>query len=138
MYEPGTPIDAGSRNEIWNEIQCADAEELGEGIQGPDIPGYQQLGPVWREKKSIYIILVDEEEIIVNNSSEKLRRATRYPCVLSWGSRQEIFQKIKEKHVTGLRMQALEAARQEYGALDPKPRFTDAPKQPFVMERKVH
>ena len=40
--------------------------------------------------------------------------------------------------MTGLRRQALEAARQEYGALDPKPRFTDAPKQPSVMERKLH
>ena len=35
-------------------------------------------------------------------------------------------------------MQGLEAARQEYEALDPKPRFEDAPKQPSAMERKLH
>jgi len=34
-------------------------------------------------------------------------------------------------------MQALEVARQEYEALDPRPRFTDAPKQPSAAERKL-
>lgn len=52
VYEPGTPIYAGSRN----EIQGADVEELGEGIQGPDTPEYQQLGPVWRKEKTTYKI----------------------------------------------------------------------------------
>ena len=35
-------------------------------------------------------------------------------------------------------MQSLEAARQEYEALDPKPRFENVPKQPSAMERKLH
>lgn len=52
VYEPGTPIDADS----GDEIQGADVEEVGEGIQGRDIPEYQQLGPVWREEKTTYKI----------------------------------------------------------------------------------
>ena len=78
------------------------------------------------------------KRIMVSSSIDKLRRAARYLKVSSSGSKQKIFQKIREAYVTGLQMQALEAARQEYEAMDPKPRFQDAPKQPNAMERKLH
>eukprot|EP00435_Cladocopium_sp_Y103_P025443 s995_g6.t1 len=135
-YEPGTPL--GDEDDA--EVVGADVggEVQHDAVQGRDVPEFQQLGPGLRDLETNEKILVGEEEITVNSSIDKLRRAARYLRVSSSGSKQKIFQKIREAYVTGLRMQALEAARQEYEAMDPKPRFFDAPKQPSAMERKLH
>eukprot|EP00435_Cladocopium_sp_Y103_P023304 s2901_g5.t1 len=137
VYEPGTPLGSDGQGD------GVQGEDVGGGIQpdavqGRDIPQFQQLGPVLREERVADKVLIGEEEITASSSIDKLRRAARYLKVSSSGSKQKIFQRIREAHVTGLRMQALEAARQEYEAMDPKPRFTDAPKQPSAMERKLH
>lgn len=72
------------------------------------------------------------------SSIDKLRNAAKYLKVSSSGSKQKIYTRIREAHLTALKMQSLEGARQEYEALDPKPRFENAPKQPSAMERKLH
>eukprot|EP00435_Cladocopium_sp_Y103_P043647 s2238_g12.t1 len=135
-YEPGTPLGA----EDVGDVEGADIGDgaADEALQGRDIPEYQQLAPALRDEETAERIVVGEEPIYETSSIEKLRRAARYLRVSSSGSKKKIFQKIREAHVTGLRMQALEAARQEYEAMDPTPRFADAPKQPSAMERKMH
>ena len=134
-YEPGTPLADGE-----DEVQGADIGDAfrDEGIQGRDIPEFQQLGPVLHESESADKVVVGEEELTASSSVEKLRRAARFLKVSASGSKQKIFNKIKEAHFTSLKMQALEVARQEYEAMDPRPRFTDAPKQPSAAERKLH
>ena len=133
MYEPGTPLASGGE-----EVEGADIEDGDEGIQGRDIPEFQQLGPVLVEEQAADKIVVGEVELTARSSVERLRQTARYLRVSASGSKQKIFQRIKEAHLTALKMSALEVARQEYKALDPKPRFADAPKQPSAMERKMH
>ena len=133
MYEPGTPLASGGE-----EVEGADIEDGDEGIQGRDIPEFQQLGPVLVEEQAADKIVVGEVELTARSSVERLRQTARYLRVSASGSKQKIFQRIKEAHLTALKMSALEVARQEYEALDPKPRFADAPKQPSAMERKMH
>ena len=82
--------------------------------------------------------MVGEEEITENISIDKLKSSMFLLRVSASGSKKKIFGRIREEYLTGLRMGALEAARQEYEALDPKPRFTDASKQPSPVERKLH
>ena len=136
MCEPGSPMASDEEGGIPGAEVEGEAQR--DPVQGRDVPEFQQLGPALEEVKTSDKIVVGEVEITVNSSIEKLRRAARYLKVSSSGSKQKIFQKIRDAYVTGLRMQALEAARQEYEAMDPKPRFQNAPKQPSAMERKLH
>ena len=137
-YEPGSPL--GSEGGEGDEVQGADGggEVPDKGIQGRDIPEFQQLGPVLHEAEAGDKVIVGEEELTANSSVEKLHRAAKYLKVSASGSKTKIFTKIKEAPFTALKMQALEVARQEFEALAPKPRFTDAPKQPSAAERKLH
>ena len=121
-----------------DEVHGAEDNVPEEEVQGRDIPEFQQLGPVLREAEADDKVVLGEEELTASSSVEKLRRAARYLRVSASGSKRKIFTKIKEAHFTALKMQALDVARQEYEALDPKPRFTDAPKQPSAAERKLH
>ena len=134
VYEPGTPIESEE------EIDGVEVDEQAEdqGLQGRDIPEFQRLGPVLIADQSDDKIVVGEVEITESSSIEKLRNAAKYLKVSSSGSKQKIFTRIREAHLLALRMQSVEAARQEYEILDPKPRFEDAPKQPSAMERKLH
>ena len=137
VYEPGIPMD--SRDEA--EVQGADVQGEGvatDAVQGRDIPEFQRLGPILRDEETAEKVLIGEEQISATSSIEKLRKAAKFLKVSSSGSKKKIFVRIQEAHLSGLQMQALEAARQEYEAMDPKPRFEDAPKQPSAMERKMH
>eukprot|EP00435_Cladocopium_sp_Y103_P020525 s4238_g5.t1 len=134
VYESGTPLAEDDGEEVHGE----EIEGQDHGIQGRDVPQFQQLGPSLQADQIDDKILVGEEEVTASSSIDKLRRAARYLRVSASGSKQKIFQRIKDAYLTGLKMQALEAARQEYEALDPKPRFDDAPKQPSPAERKLH
>ena len=135
VYEPGTPLGSDASGD---EVQGADIGDAvrDEDIQGRKIPEFQQLGPALHEAESANTVVVGEEELTASCSVEKLRRA-KFLKVSASGSKQKIFTKIKEDHFTALKMQALEVARQEYETLDPRPRFTDAPKQPSAAERKL-
>ena len=133
MYEPGTPLASEPEVEGVEAHDGADGEP-----QGRDIPEFQQLGPVLREQSCAEKVVVGEEELSASSSVDKLRKATRYLHVSASGSKRKICERIKEEHLSGLRMQALDAAREEYEALIPKPRFEDAPKQPSAKERKLH
>ena len=132
MYEPGTPLASDPKVEGVEVYDGADG-----GPQGRDIPEFQQFGPVLREQSSAEKV-VGEEELSASNFVDKLRRAARYLHVSASGSKRKIFARIKEEHLSGLRMQAFDAAHEECEALIPKPRFEDAPKQPSAKERKLH
>ena len=138
VYEPGTPIGSDAGEDEIQGVDVGDDDQQDHGIQGRDVPEFQQLGPVLREDEASDKVVVGEEELTDSSSVEKLRRAARYLRVSASGSNTKIFNRIKQAHFTALKMQALEVARQEYEALDPKPRFTDAPKQPSPAERKLH
>jgi hypothetical protein len=136
-YEPGTPVD----DRVAAEFAAAemDAEEQGEEIVGRDIPEFQQVAPALRED------IADENQVIVgdlvitpNSSVVTLRETAKYLKFLASGSKTKIFRRIRNEHIKSLRLASLQAARQEYQALNPEPRFDDAPAQPSERERKLH
>ena len=88
MYEPGTPLASGGE-----EVEGDDIEDGDEGIQGRDIPEFQQLGPVLVEEQAADKIVVGEMELTARSSVERLRQAARYLRVSAPGSKQKIFQR---------------------------------------------
>jgi hypothetical protein len=84
------------------------------------------------------VILVNDVEITPNSSVEILRTAGRFLGISTSGSKRKIYDRLRAAHISALRLRSLEVARGEFEALQPQPRFQDAPAQPTVQERKLH
>ena len=100
-------------------------------VAGRDVPEFQILAPALEEDEVADIITVNDVNGSARSSVEVLRAAGRFRvCPL-------LDQKSCCTHLCGA-VRALEVARGEYEAVQPHPRFQDAPAQPSIQERKLH
>lgn len=91
-----------------------------------------------REDAEADTIVVHDVQLTADSSVEALRTAGRFLGISTAGSKRKIFERIKSHHISSLRLRALEIARGEYEAMQPHPRYRDAPAQPSMRERKLH
>ena len=113
-------------------------DEGRDDIMGRDIPEHQAIAPAVRADAESEAIVVNDVQVTPYSSVETLRAAGRFLGVSTAGSKRKIFERIRESHVSSLRLRALEVARGEYEAMQPHPQYQDAPAQPTARERKLH
>lgn len=113
-------------------------DEGRDDVVGREIPEFQELAPALREDAEADTIVVNDVQLTADSSVEALRTAGRFLGISTAGSKRKIFERIKSHHISSLRLRALEIARGEYEAMQPHPRYRDAPAQPSMRERKLH
>ena len=132
-YEPGTPVaDDGLEMEIQEQ------GHEGDDVAGKDIPEFQQIAPAVEGEESEEKVIVGDVEVTAESSVEVLRNACKFLSLSSSGSKTKMFRRIRDAHLRAMKLRALEAARQQYEDMEPRPRFQDAPAQPSLRERKLH
>ena len=137
-YEPESPYRGEPVEEIKGLEMSPVLDEGRDDVHGRDIPEFQELAPALRADAESDVILVNDVEITPNSSVEILRTAGRFLGISTSGSKRKIYDRLRAAHISALRLRSLEVARGEFEALQPQPRFQDAPAQPTVQERKLH
>ena len=141
-YEPESPLGGEHGGAEGMEMEGAMIEPvLDEGrneVYGRYIPEFQAMAPAWQEDAAAELIKVKNVDIPPNRSVQILRAAGRFWGLSTSSSRTKIFDRIRAAHVSALRLRALELAKGQFEAMQPHPRFQDAPAQPSVQEKKLH
>ena len=109
-----------------------------EGVAGRDVPEFQAIAPALEEDEVADIITVNDVNVSAHSSVEVLRTAGRFLGVSTSRSKAKIFRRIRETHISALRLRALEVARGECETMRPHPRFQDAHVQPSIQKRELH
>ena len=137
-YEPESPY-RGDPADVPEGLDIDPILDEGrDDVMGRDTPEFQEIAPALRKDGEAEVIVVNDVQITPTSSVEILRTAGRFLGVSTAGSKRKIYDRIRSAHVSALRLRALEVARGEYEAMQPHPRYQDAPAEPTARERKLH
>ena len=133
------PEEAEPRDEFsYSPDILMEAEIEADIGEGRDIPEFEEIGPQLQPAEEDDYIVVGEISVTPYSSIADLRAVAKFLKVSASGSKQKIYDRIREAHTKAMRLRALEVARQQHELMQPLPRLQDAPKQPLEHERKLH
>ena len=120
-YEPESPVRGDGAGDVLPMEGLEINPVLDEGrdgeIMGRDIPEHQVIAPALREDADAEMVVINDVQVTPNSSVEVLKTAGRFLGISTAGSKRKIFDRIRDSHISSLRLRALEVARGEYEAV---------------------